>query len=288
MGTAIKVMRVSTRCRTVEEFVALFAPLVDEESILIVTTQPRRLGARQAFELLLASGEVVMRGDGEVIEAVLGQYVRLRFLALDGTSRDTLDCMLAFAQNKNAAPKPRESGRKPVVKIPDPTTPPKCHPLVMSNGELGQMITIPPVPAPLLPTMRVSAAILGAPPAMPDGVPEQVLFDGGITDRVAGTTRFYGLEPPPTARPRFAMRTPPQKSTSTEPPEAVPEAITSERNSFHMLAPLVPPVSPIERERVTCRVRDVRATAPPDARVLIAFLAMAFFLAIMVGFLVGR
>jgi hypothetical protein len=152
------------------------------------------------------------------------------------------------------------------------------------------MITIPPVPAPLLPTMRVSAAILGAPPPMPDGVPEQVLFDGGATDRVAGTTRFYGLEPPPTMRPRFAMKTPQHRARSTpaEPPEAVPEAITSERNSFHMLAPLVPPVTAIERERVTCRVRDVRATTPPDARVLLAFLAMAFFLAIMVGFIVAH
>ncbi len=34
-----KVMRVSTRCRTVEELIAAFATLVDEQSLMVLTDQ---------------------------------------------------------------------------------------------------------------------------------------------------------------------------------------------------------------------------------------------------------
>src|SRR5690349_12598301 len=108
MGTAAeprrpKVMRVSTRCRTVDELVAAFATLVDEHSMVVLTDAQRELGTRQPFVVELSDGTFVMRGEAEVVESTPPPRgrLRLRFLALDAGGREVHQQMLA---RKRGAP----------------------------------------------------------------------------------------------------------------------------------------------------------------------------------------
>jgi len=275
MPASPRVMRVLTPCATVEEFVSRFAPLVDEESIVIVTLQPRRLGSRRPFELVLAGGEVVMRGESEVIEVVPGQHVRLRFLALDGASRDTLDCMLAYAKGA-AAPRPRDRKRPPLVRIPDPGDARRMKPL--APGDIARMISLAPTPAPLITTERVVFGGHGAPPPLPDAVPELLL--DGTTERAPTTLRLHGALPVPSLPPRVVVH--PRSAA----PEAVPEPVITERNWVRPPRIAVrPPADTTERRRVTCRVRDVRPDRRDDAWLVILLLGFAFLASVLSGFL---
>lgn len=151
-----KVMRVPTRCRDVDEFVAAYASMVDEESIIVMTDQPRQLGARHRFTVELADGSFVLRGEAEVIESSRETgRLRLRLLALDAESR---------AVHRQMVGRGAASAQRSVVKIP-------------------------PVPKRLLPTTRVHAGDLGAPPPMPEAPARKQ------------TTRMYGLTPPATPSP---------------------------------------------------------------------------------------
>ncbi|MCA9673546.1 MAG: hypothetical protein KC464_00800, partial [Myxococcales bacterium] len=86
----------STRCRSVDEFIAAFAALVDERSIVVYTNQTREIGSRQLFAVQLADGEMVMRGEGEVTESEPPPRgkLRLKFLQMDSRSRDVHRLML--------------------------------------------------------------------------------------------------------------------------------------------------------------------------------------------------
>src|SRR5512147_615513 len=124
-----KVMRVSTRCRTVDELVAAFATLVDEDSMVVLTDAQRAIGTRQPFVVELADGTFVMKGEAEVIESTPPPRgrLRLRFLALDATGREVHGRMLERKRSSaagNGADKPNrpptEPGMKPLVRIPEP------------------------------------------------------------------------------------------------------------------------------------------------------------------------
>src|SRR5690349_17401882 len=116
MGTAAeprrpKVMRVSTRCRTVDELVAAFATLVDEHSLVVLTDQQRVIGSRQPFVVELSDGTFVMRGEAEVVESTAPPKGRLclKFLALDASGREVHARML---ERKRAA-----SGTEPPLPV---------------------------------------------------------------------------------------------------------------------------------------------------------------------------
>src|SRR5687767_10867362 len=124
-----KVMRVSTRCRTVDELVAAFATLVDDQSMVVLTDQQRPLGTRQPFVVELADGTFVMRGETEVIESTPPPRgrLRLRFLALDAGGREVHQRMLerkrsGVALPGDAVPVKRastEGSGRALVRIPD-------------------------------------------------------------------------------------------------------------------------------------------------------------------------
>jgi hypothetical protein len=64
-----RLLRIVTVCSTSDEFVSLFGELVDDTSIYIVTRHPLPVGTRRLVRVQLASGEPVMRADGEIITA---------------------------------------------------------------------------------------------------------------------------------------------------------------------------------------------------------------------------
>lgn len=90
-------MRVTTRCRTVDELIAAFSPHVDEETILVLTDDVRPVGMRRRFAIELDDGRRVMRGEVQVIEATPppSGRLRLRILDLDDDGRALHARMLA-------------------------------------------------------------------------------------------------------------------------------------------------------------------------------------------------
>jgi hypothetical protein len=114
-----KVMRVSTRCRTVDELVAAFATLVDAQSLVVLTDQQREIGTRQPFVVELSDGTMVMRGEAEVIESTAPPKgrLRLKFLALDASGREIHARMLDRKRGgTGATPAPAVAGGLPPVK----------------------------------------------------------------------------------------------------------------------------------------------------------------------------
>ena len=64
-----KVLRVATRCSSLDQFVEAFAPLSDARTLFIASMTTRDPGTRAPFSILLADGTRVMRGQCEVLEA---------------------------------------------------------------------------------------------------------------------------------------------------------------------------------------------------------------------------
>lgn len=152
-----KVMRVATRCRTVDELIAAFATLVDEQSLVVLTDQQRVIGSRQPFVVELADGQMVMKGEAEVVESTAPPKgrLRLKFLSLDGTGREVHKRMLARKRGMatgqspgNGKPRnPTEPGLKPLVRIPEP--------VVKKEASEPKAASAPPAPfarpAPVVP-----------------------------------------------------------------------------------------------------------------------------------------
>lgn len=100
--TRRRVLRVVTRCSTREQFLDLFGPHADQDSLFIFTNSPRPVGTRQWFLIQLATGEPMMRGECEIIEChTHGEGpqgrngIRIRLLVLDVPSREMHRALLA-------------------------------------------------------------------------------------------------------------------------------------------------------------------------------------------------
>lgn len=162
-------MRVSTRCRTIDELIAAFATLVDEESLVVLTDAQRAIGSRQPFVVELADGTFVMRGEAEVVESTPPPRgrLRLKFLALDAGGREVHQQMLA--RKKGTTVSGQRSPTMPLVRIPE-------------RGEPAPAPPAPPSPsvpsAPLVPSQPPKVAApapfarpVPAPPTKPRVVP---------------------------------------------------------------------------------------------------------------------
>jgi hypothetical protein len=139
------VMRVATRCRSRDEFIAAFAPLVDRETIVVLTDKPRPIGSAQWFVIELADGTFVMRGQGEVVEwkPPPGGRLRLRLIKLDREGRQAHGEMLVRAAAVTRPP-PRGTtrmfGLAPIPArrssfVPEATPPPAMEPLATTRME---------------------------------------------------------------------------------------------------------------------------------------------------------
>ena len=144
-------IRVASRCRTVDELVAAFATRVDEESILVLTDQVYPVGARMPFTIELGDGTIAMAGEAEVLEARQpprgpGQ-LKLQLLALDAAGRLAHQRML---DRKNAAVVERPPTVRP------PTTPPQLQApsLIGAARQTRPNTAIPVTPPPPKPRGR--------------------------------------------------------------------------------------------------------------------------------------
>ena len=217
-----KVMRVATRCRTVEELIAAFATLVDEQSLVVLTDQQRVIGSRQPFVVELVGGEMVMKGEAEVVESTAPPKgrLRLKFLTLDATGREIHQRMVERKRGiatgvsaGNGKPRPpTEPGLKPLVRIPEP----------VKKGDSSGAVTAATPAATLAPAPALSkpASPLGAVPIIP---------------------------PKAAAAPATGTLAP-RKPQLTPPPSAAVPSIPSVKpgrdGTMRMLLPIKPPATP--------------------------------------------
>jgi len=95
-------LRVTSRCRSPDDFVASFARFVSFTSVSLVVPRPIPVGARRRFQFELADGTVVLAGNCQVGDvpgspqlADGRHHISLRFLELTAPSRDMLFTLLA-------------------------------------------------------------------------------------------------------------------------------------------------------------------------------------------------
>jgi len=129
-------------------------------SITLLGAQPRPPGLVLRFELLLSSGQVIMRGEGRVVGYKRDVYyglggLTLRFTRLDSRSKALVDKAAAIRER-----------RRPSSKAPTLESPP-------SPSRPDRLEVAPPEPAPGLgpPVVPVGLPV-GLPVELPVGLPE--------------------------------------------------------------------------------------------------------------------
>ncbi|MBE7454267.1 MAG: hypothetical protein HS111_37070, partial [Kofleriaceae bacterium] len=93
-----KVLRVATRCTSLDQFVEAFARYCERRTLFIASLTTRSPGSQSPFVILLADTTQAMRGTCEVVEAwttPAGPFrrpgVRIKFLQLDAASEAVLE-----------------------------------------------------------------------------------------------------------------------------------------------------------------------------------------------------
>ncbi|HEY8091448.1 MAG TPA: hypothetical protein VIF09_26470 [Polyangiaceae bacterium] len=116
---AIRITRPQT---TEDEFLEQELETISRTSVTLLGAQPRPQGVVLRFELVLASGLVVMRGEGRVVGFKPNAYrgmggLTLRFTRLDTRSKAMVDKASALRERR------RPSAQPPAVE-PSPSLPP--------------------------------------------------------------------------------------------------------------------------------------------------------------------
>jgi hypothetical protein len=64
-----RVFSVATKCATPEEFVSLFQRFIDheDESLFVVSREPREIGSRHAFQIKLKDGTIILKGNARIL-----------------------------------------------------------------------------------------------------------------------------------------------------------------------------------------------------------------------------
>ncbi|RMH42694.1 MAG: hypothetical protein D6689_07440, partial [Deltaproteobacteria bacterium] len=117
-----RLLRVVSRCDTVDGFVAAFRGVCDGDSIFIATRHPKPVGTRQPVAITLADGTPVLAGTGEVVEAYgdgggpggrPGMRLRLSDLGAEGRA------LLRRLAGGGGASGPPPSGASPTARVRD-------------------------------------------------------------------------------------------------------------------------------------------------------------------------
>lgn len=151
----VPMIRVASRCRSIDELVVAFATRVDEETLIVITDRVDGVGARVRFAIELDDGTVAMAGEAEIVEhraLPRGQHqVRLHLLALDAAGRAAHRRML---DRKRGVVTERAEVSRPVVRIPA-ARPTAAPPRVADEPPPSVRVAIPEiVPSPRARTPR--------------------------------------------------------------------------------------------------------------------------------------
>jgi hypothetical protein len=123
-------IRITRPYQTDEEFLAAELETISRTGVVLVGAQQRPEGVVLRFELALASGAPLIRGEGRVIgykPNVIGSEpgLALRFTRLDSKSKALVDRATALKRGPVSSPRvpePAPSGDIPVEVVPAPTS----------------------------------------------------------------------------------------------------------------------------------------------------------------------
>ncbi len=188
-----------------DEFLAHELDTLTRTSIVLLGAQQRPQGVVLRFELALASGAPLVRGEGRVVafkENVLDDLpgLTLRFTRLDSRSKGLVDRAAAMRDTRSRPPPPVAAKhdappRPPTAPPRAPTSPPRAP-------------TSPPR-APTSPPARPSRAPV--PPPLPQAAMAPLELDLEATRAEAPNAKLHSDRPPP---PRSA----PHRPTPSRPP----------------------------------------------------------------------
>jgi len=153
---------------TVEEFIEKFASNISRGGVFIRTRDPKAVGTILAFELRLAGGEAVVKGQGVVrwvqpenpnAHPPTAPGMGVQFTTLDASSRELVDRMVSLKEKIVAA-----AGAQVVAPRPDVTPPPTRAPTPVipgprpahtpAPGVVGHAAPSPGTPVPGRPATR--------------------------------------------------------------------------------------------------------------------------------------
>jgi hypothetical protein len=241
-------IRITRPYATEDEYLEHELETLTRASITLVGAQPRAEGVVLRFELVLSSGQVLMRGEGRVtgfkpnVHQGLGG-LSLRFTRLDTRSKALIDKAAALRDRRRPSYRPPSSAPEPPRAEPPPAPVPIPPSLsVPPPGRASVTPPPPPVRRPTPPPIRERAS--AAPPPLPPRA---------------------SMPPAPAPKPERASVAPPAmpaRASATPPPMPVRSSVSPPP----MLArSSVTPPPMLERISTTPPPGTVRATPPPPA-----------------------
>ncbi len=228
-ATTQKALCVSTRCTSVDQFVATFYRFCEDDTFFIATLSQRPVGLDTAFSIQLADKTPVLRGDCTVIEAwstPINRFgrpgVRLAMKRLTAESR------LVLQRLQDAAAAAPTGSLVPTAEIPP--TPPPTPP---SRPMIPRAPTVPPRPAVTTtqPLPSISIPERAAPTTPPPRPVTPVPSIARGTLQTSPITETTPPEPPKSPLSTLAKTLEAQRAarrTETPPPPPPPPIPTSE------------------------------------------------------------
>ena len=286
-------VRIVRPYETEEAFLENELETVGKTSVILIGAHSRPTGVILRFEVVLATGATVLRGEGRVLahkeSAFRGQPgLALRFTRLDPKSKALVDraaaireARLAGDSTRPAAPPPPApsstpsvpspprgaSGRPPSRSSGRPSAPPPAS--MPPDPVLAQILTSPTPPPPALESNDRRRSVSPArhseqPPSVPAPAQEQEQ----LATALASTPPALASTPPAQEEERSSTLVDEAEARAVEEASAVdasrPQAITSLPMPLPSSPPSVPPsIAPMASEGSE---DDARAVPPPPDR----------------------
>jgi hypothetical protein len=156
-------IRITRPYQTEDEFIARELDTISRTGVTLVGAQPRPEGVVLRFELALASGAPLLRGEGRVVgykASALGSEpgLSLRFTRLDSKSKALVDRVGSMRDvRRSMPPPPSPSVREVVPPAPESTASADAIPIsVESPASSGDVL---PLSSPTLPKIDEPAAL---------------------------------------------------------------------------------------------------------------------------------
>ena len=223
-------LRIRLPYATEEDFVEKYGSNVARGGLFIATRSPKPEGTGLAFELVLADGGRLLRGEGVVVKSQAEGSragMTVRFVRLDAYSKALIDRIVSRRNHGSEGQAPEASAGTPAEPprtnepaqepTPRPETPPamaKRGRPVISAEALRQQAATPRVAAP-----EVPAAHEPAPPVVPPAAPKQAMPKQQAAPKPA-TPKPAAPKPAATGTP--AAPTPPGPAPAPRPAAPAP------------------------------------------------------------------
>lgn len=244
-----------------QEFIARYGSNVSRTGIFIASRAVKPVGTALAFELVLKTGEVLLRGEAVVAQSQADadggrSGMTLRFVKLDPPSREFVDRMVAQRPTTPASTSPAVPSREvaPEAAAPPPPSPPRPSPERPGLSELSKRID----------------AMLAAPeePATPS--PREVEQTGHLPRAETKSTQARSTDAKPTSEARppsgSARRAAMASDARTATPSSVPAKDAPNAGESARRTPTATPrAMPASAPRTTTPEAVPATARPPSA-----------------------